>query len=67
MNAVPIGGKLVAPAWLVGLFVFVDLINFVIIPFLYLSLQKYFHLGCKSAPVFGYSIAVVSVNLFYQI
>ena len=42
MNAVPIGGKVVAPESPVGLFNFVDLIKFDTFPLLVLSLQIFF-------------------------
>ena len=47
MKAEPIGGKVVAPESPVGLFVFVERIKFVILPLLFLSLQKIRHPGNK--------------------
>ena len=45
MNAVPIGGKDVAPLYPVGEFVFVALIKIFVTPLLLLSLQITFHRG----------------------
>ena len=47
MNALPIGGKLVAPKSPVGLFVFVARKKFFIFPTFFLSLQKIRHDSSK--------------------
>ena len=65
MKAEPIGGKLDAPLSPVGLFVFVDLIKFVILPLLYLSLQKIRYDGSKNPPLLPAFIIVVSINCFF--
>ena len=61
-NAVPIGGKVVATEWLVGLFVLVDLIKFCILPILFISLQSIRHPGSKCPSPLGYLNIVISVN-----
>ena len=62
MNAVPISGTLVTSEPPIGLFVFVDLIKFVILPLLFLSIQLIFQYSRTYQPVFPASIVVVSVN-----
>ena len=62
MNALPMGGRLVAPELPVGLFVLVDLTKFCNLPLLFLSLHLIFHFCNEYLPVFGEIINVVSVN-----
>ena len=58
----PIGGRLVAPILLDGLFVFVDRIKFCVLPALFLSLHFILHCCNRYLPLLGVFIIVVSVK-----
>ena len=62
MKALPRGGRVVAPLYPVGEFVFVDSLKFDIFPLLFLSLQIIFQYGSTEFHVFVFFITVVSVN-----
>ena len=61
IKAFPKSGRLSAPLFDEGLFVFVDLIIFCNSSLLFISVQRICHPGNKYLPLFGYLMIVVSV------
>ena len=61
MDALPIGGEIVAPLSLVGEFLFVDFIKFDSLPMLFLPLQIILHYGRRYQPLLPDLKTVVSV------